>query len=73
MRFFWNGEFYIVARFQVNCVEAKKDEWRWAFFDVTYAHRDEPRYLPFIMKSYGNATASREETTLLIAETVTHN
>ena len=42
-------------------------------FDVTYAHRDEPRYLPFIMKSYGNATASREETTLLIAETVTHN
>ena len=41
--------------------------------DVTYAHRDEPRYLPFIMKSFGNATASREETTLLIAETVTHN
>ena len=25
------------------------------------------------MESYGNATASREETTLLIAETVTHN
>ena len=25
------------------------------------------------LESYGNATASREETTLLIAETVTHN
>ena len=41
--------------------------------DVTNDHRDESRYLPFIMKSYGNATASGEETTLIIAETVTHN
>ena len=24
--FFWNGEFYIVARFQVNLVKTKKDE-----------------------------------------------
>ena len=41
-------------------------------FDVTYAHRDEPPPVSN-MESYGNATASREETTLLIAETVTHN
>ena len=63
----------LLQDFKWIALKLKKDEWRWAFFDVTYAHRDEPRYLPFIMKSYGNATASREETTLLIAETVTHS
>ena len=29
---FWNGEFHIVAKFQVNCVKNNEDKWRWAFF-----------------------------------------
>ena len=29
--FFWNAEFYIVAKFQVNCLKTENDEWRWAF------------------------------------------
>ena len=29
--FFWNGEFHVVANFQVNCGKPNKDEWRWAF------------------------------------------
>ena len=36
--FFWNGEFYIIANFQVNCGKTKKRWIKVSIFDVTYAH-----------------------------------
>ena len=38
--FFWNGDFHIVAKFQVNCIKTYKRWIKVGTFDVTYAHRE---------------------------------
>ena len=39
-RFFWNSEFYIVAKFQGNCIKTKKRWTKVSVLDITYAHRE---------------------------------
>ena len=63
--FFWNGELQDFKWIELKEMNEGERSWchKWPPWRTSVSN----------MESYGNATASREETTLLIAETVTHN